>query len=141
MDRDLSTHRLARTPDNGYPEVRLWEGRISVGLAADCGRMTSKPETDAQPRFAYLSGLCWEGRDLTRLPLIERQALLKSMVVVKDERIRTCDYVEAAPNGLLSAVREQRLEGIIGKQRDSRYQPGKRSCAWIKHRVNRGQAQ
>jgi DNA ligase D-like protein (predicted ligase) len=83
--------------------------------------------------------LCWKGRDLTRLPLIERRALLKSLVVVKDKRIKTSDYVEAAPNDLLSAVREQRLEGIIGKQKDSQYQPGKRSGAWIKYRVNRGQ--
>jgi bifunctional non-homologous end joining protein LigD len=83
--------------------------------------------------------LVWEGRDLTRLPLIERRSLLKSLVVVPDKRIRISDYVEAAPNDLLSAVREQGLEGIIGKQKDSSYQPGKRSGAWIKHRVNRGQ--
>jgi ATP dependent DNA ligase domain len=40
---------------------------------------------------------------------------------------------------LLAAVREQHLEGIIGKRKDSPYQPGKRSGAWIKYRVNRGQ--
>jgi len=34
------------------------------------------------------------------------------------------DYFEAAPTELLSAVREQGLEGIIGKQKDSLYQPG-----------------
>ena len=67
--------------------------------------------------------LCWKGRDLTRLPLIERWALLKSLVVVKEKRIKAWDYVEAAPNELLSAVRDQRLEGIIGKQKDSHYQP------------------
>src|SRR5260370_17114438 len=39
----------------------------------------------------------------------------------------------------LAAVREQGLEEIIGKRKDSLYQPGKRSGAWIKHRVNRGQ--
>jgi len=83
--------------------------------------------------------LCWKGRDLTRLPLIERRALLKSLVVVQDKRIRTWEYVEAAPKDLRSAVREQGLEGIIGKQKDSHYQPGKRSGAWIKYRVNRGQ--
>ena len=90
-------------------------------------------------RYYVFDLLCWKGRDLTRLPLIERRALLKFLVVVKDTRIRTWDYVEAAPNDLLSAVREQGLEGIIGKQKDNHYQPGKRSGAWIKYRVNRGQ--
>jgi ATP-dependent DNA ligase len=37
------------------------------------------------------------------------------------------------------AVREQRLEGVVGKRRDSIYEPGKRSGLWIKHRVNLGQ--
>ena len=83
--------------------------------------------------------LFWKDRDLTRLPLIERRALLKSVVVIRDKRIRIADYFDAAPKDLLSAVREQRLEGIIGKRKDSLYQPGKRSGAWIKYRVNRGQ--
>ena len=42
--------------------------------------------------------LCWEGRDLSRLPLVERRELLKSLFVVRDKRIRISDYVEAAPN-------------------------------------------
>ena len=83
--------------------------------------------------------LCWKDRDLTRVPMVERRALLKSVVVIRDERIRIADCFEAAPKDLLSAVREQGLEGIIGKRKDSLYQPGKRSGAWIKHRVNRGQ--
>src|SRR6202047_3735229 len=83
--------------------------------------------------------LCWKDRDLTRVPLVERRALLKSVVVIGDKRIRIADYFEAAPKDLLSAVREQGLEGIIGKRKDSLYQPGKRSGTWIKHRVNRGQ--
>jgi bifunctional non-homologous end joining protein LigD len=83
--------------------------------------------------------LCWKYRDLTRVPLMERRALLKSLVLVHDKRIRISDYMEAAPKDLLSAVREQGLEGVIGKRKDSLYQPGKRSGAWIKCRVNRGQ--
>jgi DNA ligase D-like protein (predicted ligase) len=83
--------------------------------------------------------LCWKDRDLTRVPMVERRALLKSLVVNRDKRIRIADYFEAAPKDLLSAVREQGLEGVIGKRKDSHYQPGKRSGAWIKYRVNRGQ--
>jgi len=90
-------------------------------------------------RYYIFDLLCWKNRNLTGVPLVERRALLKSVVVIRDERIRIADYFEAAPRDLLSAVREQGLEGIIGKRKDSHYQPGKRSGAWIKHRVNRGQ--
>jgi ATP-dependent DNA ligase len=64
---------------------------------------------------------------------------LKLLIVVRDKKIRTAEYVEATPKDLLSAVHEQGLEGIVGKQKDSHYQPGKRSGAWIKYRANRRQ--
>ncbi len=56
-------------------------------------------------------------------------------VVEAIKRIRTEDYVDTWPKDPLSAVREQGLEGIIGKRKDSHYQPGKRSGAWIKYRA------
>jgi len=95
----------------------------------------------AAPRIQYyiFDLLCWKDRDLTRVPMVERRALLKSLVVIRDKRIRIAHYFEAAPKDLLSAVREQGLEGIVGKQKGSHYQPGKRSGAWIKYRVNRSQ--
>jgi bifunctional non-homologous end joining protein LigD len=40
---------------------------------------------------------------------------------------------------MLAAVRQQQLEGVIGKRRDSLYEPGKRTGSWVKCRVNRGQ--
>src|SRR5260370_41839460 len=39
---------------------------------------------------------------------------------------------------MLAAVRRQQVEGVIGKRKDSLYQPGKRTGAWIKYRVNQG---
>jgi len=89
--------------------------------------------------FYIFDLLCCEGRDLTRLPLVERRALLKSHVTVRDKRIRISDYIEAEADEVLAAVRGQGLEGIVGKRKDGIYEPGKRSGAWIKHRVNRGQ--
>jgi bifunctional non-homologous end joining protein LigD len=70
--------------------------------------------------------------------LVERRELLKTLAF-KDKRIKIVDYVEAEPTELLDAVREQQLEGIVGKRKDSRYEAGKRSGSWIKHRVNLGQ--
>jgi DNA ligase D-like protein (predicted ligase) len=83
--------------------------------------------------------LVYKDRDLTRLPLVTRRSLLKSLVTIRDKRIRISDYVEAGATELLAAVRERGLEGIIGKRKDSHYEPGKRTGAWIKYRVNRGQ--
>ena len=36
-------------------------------------------------------------------------------------------------------VKAQGLEGLVVKRRDSRYESGERSGAWLKMRVNRGQ--
>src|SRR5260370_38393166 len=115
---------LVAIDDSGRPDFNLLQN-----FRAEAARI----------HYYVFDLLCWGDRDLTRLPLVERRALLKSLVVVQDKRVRTWDYVESAPNDLLAAVREQRLEGIVGKQKNSHYQPGKRSGAWIKYRVNRGQ--
>jgi ATP-dependent DNA ligase len=72
-------------------------------------------------------------------PVLPPLELLKSLVMIDDKRIRISEYVETGAIELLAAVREQHLEGIVGKRKDSPYQPGKRSGAWIKYRVNRGQ--
>jgi bifunctional non-homologous end joining protein LigD len=40
---------------------------------------------------------------------------------------------------LIHSVKAQRLEGLVAKRRGSRYEPGLRSGAWQKMRVNRGQ--
>jgi len=90
--------------------------------------------------FFVFDLLVYKNRDLTRLPLIERREIMQSVLKFRSPRILISDYVEASATDILSAVREQGLEGIIGKRKDSRYESGKRSGAWIKYRVNRSQA-
>jgi DNA ligase D-like protein (predicted ligase) len=89
--------------------------------------------------FFIFDLLIYKGHDLTRLPLIERRELLGSLLKFNSGRIRITDFLEASAADMLHAVRQQGLEGIIGKRKDSIYEPGKRSGAWIKYRVNRGQ--
>src|SRR4029077_16914069 len=40
---------------------------------------------------------------------------------------------------LIRSVKAQGLEGLVAKRRDSRYEPGQRTGAWQKMRVNLGQ--
>src|ERR1700733_9636324 len=40
---------------------------------------------------------------------------------------------------LIAAVKAQGFEGLVAKRRNSKYEPGQRSGAWRKMRVNQGQ--
>jgi bifunctional non-homologous end joining protein LigD len=64
---------------------------------------------------------------------------MRAVLKFNSPRIRISDYVQASATDVLRAVRQQGLEGIIGKRKNSFYAPGKRSGAWVKYRVNRGQ--
>jgi ATP-dependent DNA ligase len=78
-------------------------------------------------------------RDLTKLPLSERRDLMKSVLVLRSPRVRIAEQFEVTASDMLAAVRQQQLEGVIGKRKDSLYEAGKRSGTWVKCRVNRGQ--
>jgi DNA ligase D-like protein (predicted ligase) len=83
--------------------------------------------------------LVCNGHDLTKLPLSERRQFMKSVLNLRSHRIRIAEQFDVSATDMLAAVRQQQLEGVIGKRKDSLYQPGERTGAWIKYRVNRGQ--
>ncbi len=80
------------------------------------------------------------GRSLRGEPLSERRQLLEEKVLPRlKEPVRCSATFDAPLADLTAAVRAQRLEGLVAKRRDSRYEPGLRSGAWQKMRINRGQ--
>jgi bifunctional non-homologous end joining protein LigD len=80
------------------------------------------------------------GRDLMREPLQVRRTLLEKKILPKlDEPVRYAAPLDASLADLIHSVKAQGLEGLVAKRRDSRYEPGLRSGAWTKMRVNRGQ--
>jgi DNA ligase D-like protein (predicted ligase) len=83
--------------------------------------------------------LVCNGRDLTKIPLSERRAFVKSLLKFRSPRIRIAEQFEVTASDMLAAVRQQQLEGVIAKRKDSLYEAGKRSGAWVKCRANRGQ--
>jgi DNA ligase D-like protein (predicted ligase) len=129
-------------PLRGLPDGTVVDGEI-VALDDD-GRpvfnLLQNFTSEAGPiRYFVFDLLCYNNRDLTGLPLVKRREMLRSLIKFDAGRVKISDFVEASAEQMLSAVREQRLEGIVGKRKDSVYEPGKRSGAWIKHRVNLGQ--
>jgi bifunctional non-homologous end joining protein LigD len=84
--------------------------------------------------------LMLQGRDLRAQPLMKRLALLEARVLPKvSEPVRYLGELDAGLPDLIASVREQRLEGLVAKRRDSRYESGLRTGAWQKMRINQGQ--
>jgi ATP-dependent DNA ligase len=81
-----------------------------------------------------------DGRDVMREPLEKRRRLLEKKVLPKlTEPVRYASSLEATLPVLVQSVKAQGLEGLVAKRRNSVYEPGLRSGAWMKMRVNRGQ--
>ena len=81
-----------------------------------------------------------EGNDVMAEPLDSRRALLERHVLpMLAEPIRYSPELPGSVADLVQAVKAQGLEGLVAKRRDSRYEPGARSGAWRKMRINRGQ--
>jgi len=124
------------------PEDTVVDGEV-VALD-DSGRPTfnllqSFRNEASRIRYFVFDLLVYKGRDLTRLPLIERRDIMRSALEFRSPRIRISDSFEASSKDMLHAVREQHLEGVIAKRKDSPYDAGKRTGSWVKYRVNRGQ--
>jgi bifunctional non-homologous end joining protein LigD len=76
-------------------------------------------------------------RDLTSLPLHQRKRLLASVVRGRG-MVRALDHLDGSGEALFAFCREQRLEGVVAKKRDSSYRPGPvRSEDWIKIKCER----
>jgi len=74
------------------------------------------------------------------MPLSARRDMLERRILHKlGEPIRYSPELEASLADLVASARAQGLEGLVAKLRESRYEPGQRSGAWRKMRINRGQ--
>jgi DNA ligase D-like protein (predicted ligase) len=80
------------------------------------------------------------GRDVSAETLTVRRELLEQKVLPKlTEPVRYAGVLDASLHDLIHAVKTQGFEGLVAKRRSSRYEPGLRSGAWMKMRINRGQ--
>jgi DNA ligase D-like protein (predicted ligase) len=83
--------------------------------------------------------LVYQNRDLTRLPYVRRREIMDSALKFRSPRIRIAHHFETSAEEMILAVRDQGLEGVVAKRRDSLYESGRRTGAWAKYRLNRGQ--
>ena len=93
-------------------------------------------EGRAAPVHYYVFDLLQAGgKSLTAQPLERRKELLQRLTAKAVEAIRYSGEIGGEPKALLKQVRRLGLEGIIGKLRNSVYEPDRRSGAWVKLKV------
>ena len=132
-------------PDEAFRATSaLFDGEI-VCLEADgrpvfrnvINRMQQKTEGAIEraktkcPAVCYLFDCLYlDGRAILNEPLTRRREWLQD-AIKKDAAYRVSEVVDDGPS-LFEAVKELGLEGMMAKQRNSIYLPGKRNDSWLK---------
>lgn len=76
------------------------------------------------------------GEDLRKQTVLERKAKLAEILKSAPAQIRISASLGENAEALLKKAAKLGLEGLIGKRKDSTYEAGKRSGAWIKLKLN-----
>lgn len=83
-------------------------------------------------RFYVFDLLQLDGKSLLDLPIEQRKQVLAKLCQGVGDPIRYSGEITGDVKTLLAEVKRRGLEGLIGKQRGSKYEPGRRTGAWIK---------
>ncbi len=115
--------------------VAFLDGVPTFGALADRMHVTNARRAAALAEHNPVTLLVFDllrldGVDLAGRPLHERRAALEGLGLLDVHWQVPAAYDDGAM--LQQATREQRLEGIVSKRRDSLYLPGRRSPDWLK---------
>lgn len=115
--------------ENGKPVFKDVIHRMQRSAEGDIQRSMKK-----YPAYCYLFDLLYlDGRSVVNEPLVRRREWLKD-AVKKDSWYRLSEAVDDG-KALFEAASQLGLEGIMAKERNSKYYPGKRSDHWYKIKV------
>jgi bifunctional non-homologous end joining protein LigD len=115
-------------PDaTGRPDFSLLQQRMHV-------RAPSEQLQARAPVSLYVFDLLHlDGQSLIHQPYDTRRAALAELGLDQLDRVDVPPSITDVPGAqLLQIARAHGLEGIVAKRRTSRYEPGRRSPAWIK---------
>ena len=131
LNRSLSSHaaildgEIVAFDERGGPSFAALQRRMHVASPAQ-RLVKSTPVT-----YVVFDLLWLDGHALMGLTYAERRRQLAGLRL-SGPSWQTPEHVVGHGRALLDASKEQHLEGIVAKRLDSRYQPGRRSNAWLK---------
>src|SRR3954447_4611093 len=112
---------------DGRPDFGAVRRRLTAGRRA--GERTAT--------FVLWDVMHRDGRSARALPLVERQALLADLLPARGDCWCLAEPLAAPLADVLPVVAAHQLEGVVAKQVDSRWEPGRRTRHWRKLKVRR----
>ena len=135
-----------------YPALLVAGSRLSANQAIVDGEIVAL-DAQGRPSFQALQHrathpqhrivfyafdlLHLDGEDLTARPLIERRSLLPD--VLDESGLLLSSELPGTTRAIVEAVRGLGLEGVVAKRKDSAYEPGQRTGAWQKLKLELSQ--
>ncbi|MDQ3492040.1 MAG: non-homologous end-joining DNA ligase, partial [Chloroflexota bacterium] len=100
---------------------------------------SSVAEGPVAPLVYFVFDLLYlDGRSLLEVPLEDRKRILKG-ILREDPSVRYASHIDTDGEAFFSAAQERGLEGIVAKLRRGRYEPDRRSNAWLKIKIRQEQ--
>jgi bifunctional non-homologous end joining protein LigD len=133
---------LANLPSDVASTEALLDGEVIAGdgsvesfnILLRRARLRGRSAHNALPVSFVAFDLLWrDGADLTQQPLEDRRAQLHAIVTESSRLAVSRVYADGA--ALLSVAAAHGLYGVVGKDRRSAYEPGRRSRSWLKTKV------
>ena len=120
--------------EEGRPDFSLLQERISQRRGPGRAAAAAAGAPTGPLVYQVFDLLYLDGRSLLNVPLEDRKRLLRS-VLRETNRVRFASHVVGEGEAFMAAAEAQGLEGIVAKLRRSRYEPGKRTPAWLKLKI------
>jgi bifunctional non-homologous end joining protein LigD len=117
----------------GRPDFQSHQRRMNVDSIKDVEKLSHK-----MPATYYLFDILYiDGRNLQSLSFLERRKSLSDVIVQtmknnNNNRIRISDFVDERGIDIFQRIKSMDLEGIIAKNKYSKYIQGARSTNWLK---------
>jgi bifunctional non-homologous end joining protein LigD len=118
---------LVTFDEEGRPSFERLQRRMHVTSPSAVRRLSASTPVV----YAIFDLLYLDGRDLMARPYAERRGELEALGL-GGPAWRVPAVHTGQGRGLLKATEAQGLEGVVAKRLDSRYEPGRRTGAWLK---------
>ncbi len=115
---------IALSPD-GVPSLDILRRRLEILIKGAAPRLPRAPLS-----YQIADIIALDGESLAGLPLWQRKNILHACLR-PSKLAQACDFIEAEGTAFFDAVCEHSLEGIVAKNKYSRYQPGQLTRDWL----------